>query len=186
MRVLHISIDVIQPHFRPWVNSKCNKKECPNILWAKSWRRLRLKTSPPSMNIFSRQCRNLNTSQPFGSRGLLQGQLCFLYVYDVRTSQEAHASTVCYGHSFAFLYVDDVRTSQKAHASTVCYGHRFAFLYVDDVRTSKEAHASTVCYGHRFAFLYVYDVRTSQEAHASTVCYEDSFVFLYVDEVHTS
>jgi hypothetical protein len=59
------------------------------------------------------------------------------YVEDVRTSQETHASTACYGDSFAFLYVDDVHTSQKTHASTACYGDSFAFLYVDDVRTSQ-------------------------------------------------
>jgi hypothetical protein len=48
--------------------------------------------------------------------GLLQGQLYYLYIDDVRTSQEAHASTACYGESFAFFYVDDVRTSQEAQA----------------------------------------------------------------------
>jgi hypothetical protein len=30
-------------------------------------------------------------------------------------------STACYGASFTSLYVDDVRTSQEAHASTACY-----------------------------------------------------------------
>jgi hypothetical protein len=67
--------------------------------------------------------------------------LPFLYVDDVRTSQEARASTACYGDSFTFLYVDDIRTSQEAHASTACYKDSFTFLYVDDVRTSQEAHA---------------------------------------------
>jgi hypothetical protein len=45
--------------------------------------------------------------------------------------------------SFTFLYGDDVRTSQEAHASTACYEESFTFLYVDDIRTSQEAHAST-------------------------------------------
>jgi hypothetical protein len=49
------------------------------------------------------------------------------------------------GNSFSFLYVDDVRSSLESHASTACYGDSFSFLYVDDVRTSLEAHASTVC-----------------------------------------
>jgi hypothetical protein len=55
----------------------------------------------------------------------------FLYVYDVRTSQEAHASTACYRDSFAFLYVDDVRTSQATHVwpSMACYRDSFALLY---------------------------------------------------------
>jgi hypothetical protein len=35
--------------------------------------------------------------------------LYFLDLEDVHTSQEAQASTACYG-SFAFLYVDDGRT----------------------------------------------------------------------------
>jgi hypothetical protein len=50
------------------------------------------------------------------------GSFTLLYV-DFRTSQEAHASMVCYGDSFTFLYVDEFRTSQEAHASTACYGH---------------------------------------------------------------
>jgi hypothetical protein len=37
-----------------------------------------------------------------------------------------------------FLYVDDFRTSQQIHASTVCYGDGFTFLHVNDVRTSQE------------------------------------------------
>jgi hypothetical protein len=55
------------------------------------------------------------------------------------------ASTACYGHSFTFLYVDDVRISQETHllASAVCYGESFTFLYVDDVRTSQETHLRT-------------------------------------------
>jgi hypothetical protein len=33
-----------------------------------------------------------------------------------------------YGDSFTFLYVDDVRTSQEAHASTACYGDIAIFI----------------------------------------------------------
>jgi hypothetical protein len=33
-----------------------------------------------------------------------------------------------YGDSFTFLYVDDVRTSQEAGASTVRYGDRCAVI----------------------------------------------------------
>jgi hypothetical protein len=44
----------------------------------------------------------------------------------------------CYRDSFTFLYVDDVRTSQETHlqVSTACYRASFTFLYVDDVRAS--------------------------------------------------
>jgi hypothetical protein len=40
----------------------------------------------------------------------------FSYVDDVLTSEETHlwASTACYRDSFTFLYVGDVRTSQEA------------------------------------------------------------------------
>jgi hypothetical protein len=34
---------------------------------------------------------------------LLRGQLYFTYMYEVRTSQEAQGSTVCYGDSFTLL-----------------------------------------------------------------------------------
>jgi hypothetical protein len=67
---------------------------------------------------------------------LLWGRLYFVYVGDVRTSQEAYASTACYGESFTCLYVDDVRTSQEACAFTACYGDSFTLSYVDDVPTS--------------------------------------------------
>jgi hypothetical protein len=64
------------------------------------------------------------------------------------------ASTVCYGDIFTFLYVDDVRTSQETHlcSSTVCYKYVFTSFYVDYVRRSQETHlwASTVCYRDSF------------------------------------
>jgi hypothetical protein len=44
-------------------------------------------------------------------------------------------STPCYGDSFTFLYVPDVRTSQETHlwVSKACYGYSFTYLYVDDI-----------------------------------------------------
>jgi hypothetical protein len=46
----------------------------------------------------------------------------------------------CYGDTFNFLYVDDVRTSQETHlwASTSCYGDTLTILYVDDVVPHKK------------------------------------------------
>jgi hypothetical protein len=40
-------------------------------------------------------------------------------------------STECYGDSFTFLYVDDVRASQETHiwAFTACNDDRFAFFF---------------------------------------------------------
>jgi hypothetical protein len=56
----------------------------------------------------------------------------FIYVDDIRTSQETHlwASRTCYRNSFTFLYVNDVRTSQETHlwASKICYRNSFTFL----------------------------------------------------------
>jgi hypothetical protein len=72
----------------------------------------------------------------------------------------------CYGDNFTFVYVDDVRTSEETHlrASTACYWYNFTFLDVDDVCTSQETQlrASTTCYWDNFTFLDVDDVRTSQ------------------------
>jgi hypothetical protein len=65
-------------------------------------------------------------------------------------------STGCYGDSFTFLYVDDVRISEETHlwASTACYGDNVTLLYVDYVRTSQETRllSSTACYGESFTF----------------------------------
>jgi hypothetical protein len=48
----------------------------------------------------------------------------------------------CYGDSFTFVYVADVRTSQETRVG--CYGDSFTFLYVADVRTSQETHVRAV------------------------------------------
>jgi hypothetical protein len=82
------------------------------------------------------------------------GMALFLYA-DMFVPHRKHlrASTACYGERVTFLYIDDVRTSQEPQASTVCYRDGVTFLYVD-VRTSQEAPTSTVCYGDRFTFLF--------------------------------
>jgi hypothetical protein len=76
-----------------------------------------------------RSCSHLTGSTDLDC--LLGNSFTFLYVDDVRASQEAQTSIACYEESFTFLYVYDVRTSQKAHAFTACYVDRFTFLYVD-------------------------------------------------------
>jgi hypothetical protein len=83
--------------------------------------------------------------------------------------------------SFTFLYVDNVRTSQEAHlwAFTACYRDSFTFLYVDDLCTSQETRLWAFSFlRDSFTFLYVDNVRSSQEAHlwAFTACYRDSFM----------
>jgi hypothetical protein len=92
---------------------------------------------------------------------MLRDSITFLYVDDIRTSQETHlrASTACCGDSFTFLYVDDVRISQEPHlwASKACYGDSFTFVYKDAVRISQETQvwASKACYGDSFTFHYM-------------------------------
>jgi hypothetical protein len=61
----------------------------------------------------------------------------YLYVDDVRTSQEARHVTVI---AFTCLYVDDVRTSQEARPVTE---RAFTCLHADDVRTSQETRPVT-------------------------------------------
>jgi hypothetical protein len=45
----------------------------------------------------------------------------------------------CYVDRFTFLYVDDVRTSQQTHVRA-SYEDNVTFLYVDDTRTSQQTH----------------------------------------------
>jgi hypothetical protein len=82
------------------------------------------------------------------------GKILLLYIVYIRTSQETNlwAFLASYGDSFTFLYVDDVRTSQETQASNECYEDSFTFLYVNDVRTSQETQASNACYEDSFAF----------------------------------
>jgi hypothetical protein len=99
---------------------------------------------------------------PYGPPSPVTGIALFLYVDDVRTSQETHlwASTPLRGDNLTFLYVYDIHASQEAHlwASTPRYGDRFTFSYVDSVHSSEETHlwASTTCYGVRFAFDFTF------------------------------
>jgi hypothetical protein len=81
---------------------------------------------------------------------------------DSRHLTTLYASTAFYVDSFTFVYVNDVRSSQEPHLWTCAA----LFLYVDDIRTSQKTHlwASTACYVDSFIFVYVNDVRTSQEA----------------------
>jgi hypothetical protein len=43
-------------------------------------------------------------------------------------------------NNFSFLYVDDVRISEEIHlwGFTACYRGNFTVLYIDDVHTAKE------------------------------------------------
>jgi hypothetical protein len=67
-----------------------------------------------------------------GLHGLLRDNFTFVYVDDVRTSQEARPLT---GIALPFI----CRRCSYLTGSTTCYGDSFTVLYVDDVRTSQEA-----------------------------------------------
>jgi hypothetical protein len=56
-----------------------------------------------------------------GLRGLLGDNCTFLYVDDVRTSQESHlpASVACYGDSFTLLFYFYVRTKFRPFYSSL-------------------------------------------------------------------
>jgi hypothetical protein len=71
----------------------------------------------------------------------------FLYVDDIRTSQQTHllASKTCYGDSLIFSYEDVDLTSQETQLRdpTACFGVSLTFLYVDNVRNSPTTEAAT-------------------------------------------
>jgi hypothetical protein len=46
----------------------------------------------------------------------------YIYVADDLTSLETQAPTVCYVDTFTFLYVDDVRTSQETSLPSLLQG----------------------------------------------------------------
>jgi hypothetical protein len=85
----------------------------------------------------------LHRKHTYGPKRPLTEIVLFLYVHDIRTSQETclWTSTACYGVNIT-LYIYYAHTSQERHfwTSKVSYGFSFTFLHVDDVRTSEKAH----------------------------------------------
>jgi hypothetical protein len=69
------------------------------------------------------------------SRGIpVTGIAVLFHMLVMYVPHRKHTPLLCYGDSFTFIYVGDVRTSQETYASTVCYGDSFTFIYVGDVK----------------------------------------------------
>jgi hypothetical protein len=68
--------------------------------------------------------------------------LIFIYVHDVRTSQESRlcATTEFHVNSFTFLYVDNVRTAQETRprAATASYRDNFHFILLTKSSEAKQ------------------------------------------------
>jgi hypothetical protein len=92
---------------------------------------VKVTTSPLSVSRFSKQCGILNITEPYRPPRCYKDSFTFLYVNDVRASEERHVwpSSVCYGNICLFLYVDNVLTLQETHALAyaACYDDRFPF-----------------------------------------------------------
>jgi hypothetical protein len=78
-------------------------------------------TSSPSVSGFYRQCGIFNISQSYRPPRSLKVIALLFYMYMMFVPHRKHMSPQpVNGDSFTVLYVDDVRTSQEAHASTAC------------------------------------------------------------------
>jgi hypothetical protein len=81
MRWIFFSIDLIQPHYGPGVDSASNRNEYQEDSWGvKRGRRARLTTLPPSVSRLYRRCESLDLSHPYGPSWLVT-RIALLFTY---------------------------------------------------------------------------------------------------------
>jgi hypothetical protein len=110
---------------------------------------------------------------------LLQGQLYFAYMYDVRTSLEAQAFTACCRDSFTLLVCMKFVPHRKHKAPLSVTETALLYLQIWCSYLTGSTNIHCLLLGQLY-FSYRYDVRTSQEAQDSTVCYGGQLYFTYI------
>jgi hypothetical protein len=130
-----------------------------------------------------------------GLHGLLGDSFNFLYVDNVRTSQEAHLWTTaaCYGDCFTFFICTCCSYLAGSTPMDHCSLLRglLYFLYMQMMFVPRRKHTYGPLQpvtGIALLSLYAHNVPTSQETHLwiSTACYGDTFSCLCIDNVRTS
>jgi hypothetical protein len=108
---------------------------------------------------------------PIGLHGLLRGWTYFLYVDDVRTSQETPMGPPLLVTGTALLFICALCSYLTGNTPISLDGlirDSFRFLYADDGRTKQKTYllAYTACYGNTFTF-YTYMIFVRQRKHTN-------------------
>jgi hypothetical protein len=91
------------------------------------------------------------------------------------------ASMVSYGGSFTFLYVDDVRTSQEAQISTACYWDSCTF-YMQMMFIPHRKHRPSVPVTGLALLFYMYMMFVLHMKHRPPLSVIEIALLFYVDD----